>query len=298
MDVYKLKKSDWEELPLNKRAFEESTGKDKPWYANNRGGDEATFAVCPGCDNPILILGFERKLAHTDKPYARHYRWKVDNLAEYRQWAYDHCPYSRSQRYNPHQRRPVGDELGDKILDILVPNFDRVVYLLEKDTGFKISAKLARQMLTDYRDRGGHLYMGATLQNIPWIFAYMTLSKSLIGRIVHNDQALLDAINTHNAPGIFIEPEGNQIKWKPGTGASLNVCFIHHEARVTDQHLTETMTMMVSSGHGPEAERIYRKTIEFDRDHFKNLINVSPEKAVRPRREELVGLAEEILGTR
>ncbi|WP_110648789.1 hypothetical protein [Salinicola peritrichatus] len=298
MDVYKLQTSDWDELPLDKETFEASTGKQKPWYTNNRGGDPATFAVCPGCDNPILILGFLFKLANTDAPYARHYQGNVEGLAEYRDWAYENCPYSNPQEYDRNSRRPAADPLGDKILDILVPNFDRVVYLLEKDIGIRISYALAKQMLEDYRDWDGHLYMGATLQNIPWVFAYMTVSKSLAGRVVFNNPELLAAIEEHQVRGVVIDHKSHRIGWQEGKYLSLDVCFIHHRARHSNQHLEETMVMQVTTGRPPHAREIYRQTIEFNRDHFKNLLNMSPERAKRPRREELVELAEEILGTR
>lgn len=55
------------------------------------------------------------------------------------------------------------------------------------------------------------------------------------------------------------------------------------------------MTMVVS--HGRQNTQIYQKIIDFDRERFMNLLRTPTERAVRPRQDELVGLAERILGS-
>ena len=88
-----------------------------------------------------------------------------------------------------------------------------------------------------------------------------------------------------------------QVKWQEGGKfIVLQYCFIHHRARHEDGMLKETMKLVVS--HGDRNVDVYRKVIEFDRDRFRNLLDTKPERACRPRREELVGLAERILGRR
>lgn len=296
MDVYKLRVEDWEETPLDKERFEAETEKRPPYYVVNDKGVPSYFAICPGCDNPIQIIGFYRKLRHTKKPYAKHLANSIHKLAVYRQEAYDYCPYAAPRDYDATRRRSEADPLGEKILDILVPNFDRVVYILEQDTGIRISTRLAEEMLNDYRGQGGHLYMGATLQNIPWVFAYMTLSKTMMGRKIPGDDALLDAIEK-KVPGAVINRDHHQVSWrKDGPYVELHYCFIHHRARHVDGRLKETMKLVVS--YGDDNVPVYRKEIEFERDRFRRLIATPEERARRPRQEELVSLAERILGRR
>ncbi|MCE8014348.1 hypothetical protein [Billgrantia desiderata] len=296
MDVYKLRTSDWAEKPLERARFEEETKMQPPWYVNNDKMGKSCFAVCPGCDNPIQIIGFYQKARHTDKPYAQHVPRSVSRLATYRQEAFNFCPYAAPRRYDPEGRRSETDPLGDKILDLLVQHFDRVVFILEEDTGIKITTGLAEDMLHHYRSRAGHLYMGATLQNVPWVFAYMTLSNSLMGRRIPGDDALLEAIEK-KVPGAVINWERKQVTWKAkGTFVELNYCFIHHRTRHSDDTLKESMSMVVS--HGRDNTTVYRKNITFDRVRFKRLINTPEERARRPRQKELVALAESILGRR
>lgn len=297
MNVYKLTVDDWAEKPLDREIFEAETGRKKPWYVNNETGSPSCFAVCPACDNPIQILGFYHALKNTENPYARHTPQSVRGLAAYRQESYDFCPYAANRKYDSQARRQQGDPLGEKILDILVPNFDRVIYILEAALGFKISDNLANALLKDYSGQTGYRYTGATLQNIPWVFAYMTLAKSLLGRVVTDDE-LLAAIQKEVA-NIAVTPtsRGQQVSW----GASkdfveLTFCFMHHRARLdNDGNLKETMKMVVRQGNNTD---VYSKTIEFDRQWFRNLIQLPQERAKRPRKATLVALAERVFGKR
>jgi len=296
MNVYKLTVNQWGEKPLDKEIFETETGRARPWYVNNESGPPSCFAVCPACDNPIQILGFYHQLKNTDRPYARHYPNTISGLAVYRQEDYEFCPHAAARDCDPQARRHQGDPLSEKILDILVPNFDRVIYILEAVLGFRISDKLAKELLIDYQGQAGHRYLKATLQNIPWIFAYMTLAKSLMGRVI-TEEPLLAAIR-EKVPQAVIRPttRGHQVSWEGSQGyLELTFCLMHHRARQgTDGGLKETMKMVVMHGR----KDVYSKTIEFDREWFRALVQLPPEKAKRPRQATLVALAERTIGHR
>lgn len=66
------------------------------------------------------------------------------------------------------------------IKEKLTEQFDRVVWMLEKDAGMKITATLAEQILMDHQAVEGWPYQGATIHNLPWTFAY----KWLCGRVI------------------------------------------------------------------------------------------------------------------
>lgn len=297
MNVYKLTVNDWTEKPLDREVFETETGRKKPWYVSKETGVPSCFAVCPACDNPIQILGFYHALKNTEKPYARHVPQTVPNLAIYQQENYDFCPYAANRNYDSQARRREGDLLGEKILDILVPNFDRVIFILEAVVGFKISDNLAEALLKDYYGQAGYRYTGATLQNIPWVFAYMTLSKSLLGRVI-TDNELVTAVQK-KVKDIVINPtaKGQQVSWVDSKKfVELDFCFMHHRARLDqDGSLKESMKMVVRQRNNAD---VYSKTIEFDRARFRSLINVPEEKAKRPRQASLVAMAERVFGVR
>ena len=301
MDVYKTKVGQTTHTKITVTNFERDTLKEAPYYqAGKPGKGSLHFAVCPACENPIQILGLYKKLAHTPDPYAKHYSKSVNYLAEYDHESYEFCPYSNPDR-NPDRdgRRTPGSKIAISILNLLINHFDQVIYMIEESTGIKIGNAFAERMLNSYRDHQGHLYKAATLLNIPWIFAYMANAKSITRQRVHNNPALLKALREH-LPEAQIDAEGGQkgvLRPKNDKDfLNINVSYIHHTITSPDNVITETMKMVVFTQRKKVNVELYEQVITFDPEHFLALINVSEDRAYRPRKNELVAMAQKILG--
>lgn len=300
MDVYKVKVEDTTSTKITAENFERDTLKSPPYYqAGKAEGEPSHFAVCPACDNPIQVIGLYKKLAHTPKPYGRHHTRSVANLAEYDQESYDFCPYSNPDRKPDRAaRRTQVRGLPEKILNLLVENFDSVIYMIEQSIGIKIGDGLAKRMLLSYRDEQGHMYKAATLLNIPWIFAYMANAKSITRQRVFNNPELLVKLR-EALPIAAIDREGKlEGVLKPANDKDyldINVSFIHHRIVQTDRTINETMKMVVFTHQGKQVITLHEQLIPFATDHFLALINVPLEKAYRPRQDTLVPLARQIL---
>lgn len=300
MDVYKVKVEDTTSTKITAENFERDTLKSPPYYqAGKAEGEPSHFAVCPACDNPIQVIGLYKKLAHTPKPYGRHHTRSVANLAEYDQESYDFCPYSNPDRKPDRAaRRTQVRGLPEKILNLLVENFDSVIYMIEQSIGIKIGDGLAKRMLLSYRDEQGHMYKAATLLNIPWIFAYMANAKSITRQRVFNNPELLVKLR-EALPIAAIDREGKlEGVLKPANDKDyldINVSFIHHRIVQTDRTINETMKMVVFTHRGKQVITLHEQLIPFATDHFLALINVPLERAYRPRQDTLVPLARQIL---
>ena len=73
------------------------------------GGHRRLYAVCPECDNPIQLIGLNRREldAGHRRPYAKHIKRDVPGVAEYDGKAYLECPYSDPGYHrDPGSRRP------------------------------------------------------------------------------------------------------------------------------------------------------------------------------------------------
>ena len=82
-------------------------------------GHEKYFAVCPICDNLIQIIGqYKHEEGERRKPFGKHYKGNIAELANYDEDAYRRCPY-----HNPY----------------LIKNFDEITQSLEKKIHIKIS---------------------------------------------------------------------------------------------------------------------------------------------------------------
>lgn len=158
-----------------------------------------------------------------------------------------------------------------------------------------ISLDLARKMLEAYLAWEGFLYMGATLRNIPWIFAYMTKSHSLYGRILHKDCLLQKAI-TAKMPSVEFN-EKNQLMARNGEFVALQFTFIHHHTENTEAGLEESYYLYVTIPTGrypiPKEDVVLKERIVFNPELFQNLINTPSEKA--NRNQKLLDMAREVL---
>lgn len=154
-------------------------------------------------------------------------------------------------------------------------------------------------MLQAYRASEGYLYTGATLTNIPWIFAYMTNSTPLFGQRIYKNNDLVKSI-LEAIPAADITSDGRVTsKVFPDRKKSffdLNICFVDHQLS-TDAHtgvLTETMEMMVFTKKQGRPKNVHLSTLQFDHKHFENLINLPANQA--NREIDLVEMAETALG--
>ncbi len=144
----------------------------------------------------------------------------------------------------------------------------------------------------------GFMYMGATLINTPWIFAYMSNSFPLFYQKISDNAALSDAI-LKKLPHARIDNHGRLVACKDSAGkapfVSVNACFIHHMQSRKDPEgtLSETMKLVVSTQQNGSSMVIHEETITFNHLFFQRLI-AKPDGG--NRRYDLVELANARLG--
>lgn len=299
MDIYKTRQTQRAFKPISRENFEQDTLRRHPWYQTNARGKEVQFAVCPACDNPIQIIGFYHLPANIQRPYGKHLAKGVSQLAGDNPEARENCPFFKPRPHRKTDRKQTLDGLPVKILELLISQFDRVIYLLRKQTGIAISRNLAEKMLRTYRNEQGYLYTGATLINVPWIFAYMADSQSLYHQLIADNTQLIAAVSRH-VPAAEISDEGRVVSKTFPDGSKrffmLDVCFIHHRQHRESEEtgLVETMTMVISTENVGETVEIFKQRIAFDHHYFQNLVNLPDERA--KRRPELNALAKAVLG--
>lgn len=284
MNVYKLTTRDFRWRLISQEDFASATHRDSPYYQKNKSGDDMHYAVCPECNNPIQIIGLYKKMKHTPKPYAKHCSRPVDGFPYFDPHSLKYCSLVRRTAI-PLSKKSLRsfDDKARQILHLLVEYFDQVAYLFGKFTGIRMTPGLAKTMLAKYGS-DGCLYEGASPMNVPWAFAYMADFQSLFNRIV-DDPELRNSI-TQECPDIYFE--GKQLKTRKYT--TIGFWFTGHKQTCdAEGNLRETFVMVVTANE----KNLVRKTIEFDHEHFRNLLYVSNDK--RPRKEEYVAMAREAL---
>lgn len=154
-----------------KKKYEERVGNNED-YCQMIDGEKKHLAVCPRCNNPVVILGIYKKIANT--PHARHAKnIVIPNVTAYDEKKYLECPYHRKyanyvKEYISKDEQPYRQELYQIARD----NFDKATYLLEKTTGMLITKKMACKLAENYAAVKAYNYIDATIYNIPWYLIY------------------------------------------------------------------------------------------------------------------------------
>ncbi|GKS06249.1 hypothetical protein PSTH1771_14555 [Pseudomonas syringae pv. theae] len=295
MDEYKLYVEDTIGKLIDKDQFEADTLRREPWYQNRSGEKLSQFAVCPACDNPIQLVGLYQLPENVNSPYGKHTTSGIRNIAPLNIEARDNCPYFKPRQHQKSDRKARFDGVPQKIIKLLVEQFDRVVYILEKQTQVVLSPRALRGMLERYRGEQGYLYTGATLRNVPWIFAYMSDATPLFAQKVNGNDELTKAVLT-NVPKAKIDSNGRLDTATKGAFIDLKMSFIRHRI-IKDSEasgLIESMAFVVSQSLKGELVDVYKDVITFESRWFERLIQMPVDHPYR--RMDRIELAREVLG--
>ncbi len=169
--------------------YEERVG-DNQDYKIQVDGDIKHLALCPQCDNPVVILGIYKKIDTT--PHARHAKGiDIPNVVPYDEYKYIHCPYHKKKsdyikEYISETEEPQRQEL----YRIAREHYDKAVYLLQKKTGIYINTKMAEMLAENYASVRAYNYIDATVYNIPWYLLYSFSGFPLYHMIIRKNTTL------------------------------------------------------------------------------------------------------------
>ena len=135
MDVFKTHVGEGRAIAISRENyFMEAKGMEP--YVVERDGHRTFYAVCPECDNPIQLIGLNRREldAGHRRPYGRHVGHDVPRVAVYDETAYLECSYSNPGYHrDPGSRRPPVQSHGIG----LVPDYEGPV----RPGGIRLAAR-------------------------------------------------------------------------------------------------------------------------------------------------------------
>jgi hypothetical protein len=148
-------------------------------------------------------------------------------------------------------------------------------------------------MLDKYFSMEGHLYIGATMENIPWIFLYLSLNQTLYKRTILRDSLAFNAIKD-NVYGIVFENTENEkyvtIEPQPEAFLNLNFSFLAHERKRRDGQFLEVISFCIYQ----DEKEVFKEKIVLNTDWFFNLVEYD-EWIENNRNKKLLELAKEYL---
>ena len=284
MFIFKLRPGESGCIDLTPLNFETATNKEAPYYMLNNKGAYSYYAVCPACNNPVVIVGLYGK----DRPFARHHTHSVPRLTEYDADNFRCCPLANPGLTFPIELRLGVSDLSREIIRILRDNFDVVIKIIAQEVGIKISANMARKMLKQYLAASGYRYIRATLLNVPWAFARLIPANSLYMQYLYMDGPLYAAIR-EKIPIASFSDEG-QLQ-AIGNG-DLSFYFTDHKV---DAHNQESYVFVLAYRVERDApsQIIFKNQIIFDFGKFQRLI--SKDRKITESGQRLLSIASEII---
>jgi len=266
LNVFSILEKPRAPIALTEHNYNKKTSRAKP-YVWNTGNEVKSYALCPACVNPVLLVN--RHVAKTDAKilYAKHAGRSIPGLAEHDQQAYESCPFHNPERFDSKTRR-TDQVRNDEIREALINHIHLVIKTLETATGITYSDELVEGMLRDFGANQGHQYKAISLYNLPFGFAYMTEAQDMYGLKVDND--LAEQI-TENSVGFEVGTYRKVIRKKGTKGTSLRLYFNNHrlgESSIGD----DSIDLVVAEIHNATRTStiVCSKTIEFNSEYFFN----------------------------
>ena len=130
--------------------LESLPSKEAPWVQKDEHDKIRYFAICPYCNNPITLVGYETRNSLSPKPYMKHYTHSVRKLAEYTEGNYNKCILASknlSSFGNTDKKRVRTDDISIGILNTVKTQLDRIFYIL---TQARIVSSLVQFLLAIY----------------------------------------------------------------------------------------------------------------------------------------------------
>lgn len=204
MDVFKTRPGKVESIMIDQQRYLAATEAEPP-YVTVRDGRTRYYAVCPLCDNPIVIVGLFRpqEESRDRRPYGRHVAHDVRGLCRYDHEAYLACPYAHPDRAVSRRKRPPKDLSARALWSMMRDEFDRVAMAWELYSGIHLGVGLARQALTRWRNDEVWRYYEATYRNLPQSLFYGAQARNMVGLYVRSDSALRERLE--RTPEIRLE---------------------------------------------------------------------------------------------
>jgi hypothetical protein len=266
---------------ITQENVERFLGKKRPWLQQGRQrGEERNFAICPGCDTPIQLIGLYKQTGDGRGPYGSHTGGAVDGFTFELEDMLS-CPYYHKnigKDLETHKRK-MGP-LTRKIIDTAISEFDRIVLILQDGFGFAFSEKFVGRMINQWFDAEGYLYFNVSLRNLPWMFAYFSPAQNLMGQAVAENCELKKAIE-EKVPQARFSGQGRLDKGVAWYQIMLQ-CLLHKINDSTgEEHMLLRVLDYTNTIYPEKAPLIYKKVINFDMNRFEKLINTPPERARR-----------------
>lgn len=279
---------------ITPRVFLKVTDRKFPFEQINERRMIMQYGICPSCLNPIQLIGVVKS---TERVYGKHTGKNIKGLPHWNQRKYEYCPFATVNS----RRLPNDDEwlteIDNDVIELyrlLKEQFDRVVYILEKELNIRCSLAFWNSVLRQFLVNKAYLYPWLTESNLPYIFAYFGMThQNVYNQKVCIDSEIYKALAFYS--GVELVPTKNgyaRITNKNSEFINLGLRFTNHSHKVLEgETLVESMMFFVDDLN--TGNTIFQKRIDFSETYFMNIVN--KEENVAKRQQQILNLADELM---
>jgi len=177
------------------------------------------------------------------------------------------------------------------IYRLLKKQFDRIIYIWNITTGIRISYAFAEEVLRNYVNDEGYMYLGSTYYNLSYMIMYAQEAVPLLGRAIKKESEVYRALLELDEKVYFEDGENGYAWLRSKNKEFINLTwYIHkHTNKVVDEHLKESFELVIKEDN----EIIFTQEIVVDHHLLKRLMDMPEEKQFRNKK--LLDIAERIL---
>lgn len=276
--------------------FMDKTKRNYPYEQKDQYGKFSQYGICPSCLNPIQLIGIDHKIK--TNPYGRHTGKNVKGLAKWNYEKYEYCPFAAKNDKKELNDEDRLEEIDDNIIELynlMRFQFDRIIFILEKELEIQCSEYFWRKALTHYMANRSYCYPWLTEANLPYIFAYFGVHQQrLFKQKIRVGSDLYKALQKH--PDVnFIRtnnPHYEQLCNKNNAFLELFFRFSHHSQKISnDETLIEKMIFYIDDRK--TGITLFEREIVFNETFFINIINKKENEDKRQQR--FIDIAKEIM---
>lgn len=282
---------------ITQESFRLNTKEKYPFERVNSGGQLVAYGVCPHCLNPIQLVG----MFHTTKiaPYGKHTGKSIQDMPEWNLLRYKYCPYAKDGKNQPKQNEllPQIDDGVIELYELLKAQFDRVVYIIQKELHICCSKSFWEKALNQFITNKMYSYPWLTEANLPYIFAYFGMQQNnCYAQEFEINAEIYNALKSY--PGVKFEKIINKPNFErlinSGSGNFFKLVFRftnHRQIAKPGEILEEAIEFNIDDNCN--GKTIYKQTIKFNETYFMNLVN---KKGNDDKRQKwLLDMAEECM---
>ena len=279
---------------INVESFKARTDSKYP-FVQRSDRELRAYGICPCCLNPIQLIGIFKKIKV--EPYGKHTGENVNGFPDWDYVKYKYCPFASGKRAQPRDNEPLLpiDSSVIELYELLKTQFDRVIYLVEKELHIRCTAAFWKKGLSVFVNSELYRYPWLTEANLPYIFAYFAMQQSnCIGQSFEKGTEIYQALEKY--PNVkFVKTKLDGYNRLSADGGFLRLHFRltdHRYRAVEGETLKESMKFCIDD-ISKNSKTVFEQRIEFDETLFMNLVNKKGNE--NKRQQWLLDIANELM---